>query len=228
MSQDGYTSDDVASLPVPLAVFNHEPLPPNLIANVKKDHSFHLYGTLDIPQLAKSATDFIGSNAKVNHELLEDVIVRFLHQAQDDCKSNAAPADAATITQSCWLRIRMTLPCDDWVEPRWHNDGRMFDCSCSEPRVPHSNPYVRQVRSEKYWRERSEVAARFAGCDEVNVERGQVIRFSWGQDDSPIHSEPDCTSDERVFMSVLFGKKDELRDMCRIREMVYDQVWLYP
>ncbi|RFN54264.1 hypothetical protein FIE12Z_1390 [Fusarium flagelliforme] len=62
--------------------------------------------------------------------------------------------------------------------------------------------------------------------DEPRVEarHDQVIRFTWGRDNSPLHSEPDIVCD-RVFMSVLYGSETEIREMCKIREAefgVYD------
>ncbi|KAM5521815.1 hypothetical protein FOXYSP1_15706 [Fusarium oxysporum f. sp. phaseoli] len=52
----------------------------------------------------------------------------------------------------------------------------------------------------------------FKDTPRVQVGHGQVVRFSWGRDDSPVHSEPDLVSD-RVFMTVLYGSESELRTM---------------
>ncbi|KAF9776142.1 hypothetical protein IL306_005704 [Fusarium sp. DS 682] len=57
----------------------------------------------------------------------------------------------------------------------------------------------------------------FKDTPRVQVGHGQVVRFSWGRDDSPVHSEPDLVSD-RVFMTVLYGSESELRSMCEWRE----------
>ncbi|KAL8364762.1 hypothetical protein RB595_003844 [Gaeumannomyces hyphopodioides] len=55
-----------------------------------------------------------------------------------------------------------------------------------------------------------------AGTDEVALPSPrQVIRFSWGQDDSPVHSEPDWGSSDRVFVTVLFGSEEEIRNISR-------------
>ena len=54
----------------------------------------------------------------------------------------------------------------------------------------------------------------------VRVNDGEVLRFSWGRDDSPVHSEPDLISD-RVFMTVLYGSESELRGMCDWRNAEY-------
>ncbi|KAF5562484.1 hypothetical protein FPHYL_5678 [Fusarium phyllophilum] len=52
----------------------------------------------------------------------------------------------------------------------------------------------------------------FKDTPRVQVAHGQIVRFSWGRDDSPVHSEPDLVSD-RVFMTVLYGSDSELRTM---------------
>ncbi|KAK8103865.1 uncharacterized protein PG998_010898 [Apiospora kogelbergensis] len=73
-------------------------------------------------------------------------------------------------------------------------------------------------------RERAELAEASRGCEEYEVRRGQVIRFSWGQGDSPVHSEPDFGGEDRVFVSVLFGSEEEIREMCRWRQETFGEV----
>ncbi|KAF4960381.1 hypothetical protein FGADI_1028 [Fusarium gaditjirri] len=52
----------------------------------------------------------------------------------------------------------------------------------------------------------------FKETPRVEVGHGQIVRFSWGRDDSPVHSEPDLVSD-RIFMTVLYASDSELRTM---------------
>ncbi|KAH7075317.1 hypothetical protein BKA63DRAFT_295331 [Paraphoma chrysanthemicola] len=54
----------------------------------------------------------------------------------------------------------------------------------------------------------------------VEVGHGEVVRFSWGREDSPVHSEPDLVAD-RVFVTVLYGSESELRSMCEWRNVEY-------
>lgn len=65
------------------------------------------------------------------------------------------------------------------------------------------------------------LAEKLAEYPEAAVKLGQVIRFSWGQPDSPVHSEPDSTSLHRIFVSLLFGSEDEIRNICEIRDEEY-------
>ncbi|SPJ87933.1 uncharacterized protein FTOL_12402 [Fusarium torulosum] len=64
------------------------------------------------------------------------------------------------------------------------------------------------------------LADKFKHTPRVQVGHGEVVRFSWGRDDSPVHSEPDLISD-RVFMTVLYGSELELRRMCEWRNAQY-------
>jgi hypothetical protein len=57
---------------------------------------------------------------------------------------------------------------------------------------------------------------------QLQVKDGEVVRFSWGRKNSPIHSEPDLISD-RVFMTVLYGSEAELRRMCEWRNAKYGE-----
>ncbi|KAF4464115.1 hypothetical protein FALBO_9056 [Fusarium albosuccineum] len=67
---------------------------------------------------------------------------------------------------------------------------------------------------------RQRFATEFKYAPSVQVGHGDVIRFSWGRDDSPVHSEPDLVSD-RVFMTVLYGSESELERMCEWRDEQY-------
>ncbi|CEI61878.1 hypothetical protein FVEN_g2934 [Fusarium venenatum] len=60
----------------------------------------------------------------------------------------------------------------------------------------------------------------FKETPRVQIEHGQIVRFSWGRDNSPLHSEPDIICD-RIFISVLYGSESELRRMCDWREGKY-------
>lgn len=64
---------------------------------------------------------------------------------------------------------------------------------------------------------RAWLAEQFQSETRLHIEDGRIVRFSWGREDSPIHSEPDLVSD-RVFMTVLFGSETEMRAMAKFRE----------
>lgn len=57
---------------------------------------------------------------------------------------------------------------------------------------------------------------------QLPVKDGEIVRFSWGRKDSPVHSEPDLISD-RVFMTVLYGSEAEIRRMCEWRNAKYGE-----
>ncbi|KLO90599.1 uncharacterized protein LW93_11020 [Fusarium fujikuroi] len=69
---------------------------------------------------------------------------------------------------------------------------------------------------------RESLGTAFQNTPRVQVGHGQIVRFSWGRDDSPVHSEPDLVSD-RVFMTVLYGSESELRTMSKWREAPYGE-----
>lgn len=235
-----------ATRPAPLAIFPHEPLHPGVVSSINKDLSGGFYGPFNSHLLATQAATFISSNSDANEELLAQVLRRFLALAWEDCTAGASTSNSMVQeAHSCWLCIRMTLPTDAWAVPRWHTDGRMFDCTCSEPKIPHSkyaftilgpstrvmatNPAVQAVleslsETGQPWNQNDPdpgLAKKLAEYPEAAVELGQVIRFSWGQRDSPVHSEPDSTGRHRVFISLLFGSEKEIRNMCEMRDEEY-------
>ncbi|KAH9896371.1 hypothetical protein F4778DRAFT_265175 [Xylariomycetidae sp. FL2044] len=251
----------------PLAVFPHDPLPPNLITEIHKDQSPGFYGPFNAQELAARAASLIKANSDADEARTAQVMQDFLELAQRDClaqhESEPGSEEPSAATHSCWLCIRMTRPTDEWVLPRWHTDGLMFPCTCgsgsgsgggSPSPPPHAKyaftllgPSTRilatdpEVTSIMHLRTQDEktgrsvsawdfndpdprLVERLKGFPEVEVKQGQVIRFTWGRDDSPVHSEPDMSGADRVFVTVLFGTEEELRGMCGWRREGYG-VW---
>jgi hypothetical protein len=220
-------------------VFDGALLSHGLLTKVNQEDSYGFFGNFDIDTLSKSAATFIAERSNGSVDDLTSTLSTFLSLAYNDCRETANPLDASSIANACWLCIRAFHPTSEFVEPRWHRDGRMFDCSCESPQQPHSKyavallgPSTRILQpgadvdaamSEvDNWHEgQAELARRLAGHPEISVQRRQVIRFSWGQEDSPVHSEPDFSNEDRVFVSVLFGSEQEIRNMCEFRGEVF-------
>jgi hypothetical protein len=210
------------------------------ISRIDKDLTYSYYGPFDMDILGRSATDFIISISDAITDEIDDSMRVFMKLAHRNCQKFHGAVQQEARTHSCWLTIRMTIPTADYVEPRWHRDGCMFECSCPEPKFPHSKyavslsgpstriltpgDYVDSVMTRKSQptnETRSELAVRLLACPELRVESGQVIRFSWGQPDSPVHSEPESSNSHRIFTSLLFGSEDEIREMCEVRAWEY-------
>ena len=85
-------------------------------------------------------------------------------------------------------------------------------------RKPNQDEYYDADEALRLW-----LADAFKDEERLQFKAGEVVRFSWGRDNSPIHSEPDFISD-RVFMTVLYGSEKELRCMCEWREEEYGKL----
>ena len=85
---------------------------------------------------------------------------------------------------------------------------------------PGSSPPPYASYEEAYMASRVWLENKFQNEPRVEARQDHVIRFSWGRDDSPIHSEPDIVCD-RVFMSVLYGSEAEILSMCKIRKATF-------
>jgi len=87
--------------------------------------------------------------------------------------------------------------------------------------IPGTAPTAEDIEkadsSLRHW-----LAAEFKDTSRVRLGDGEVVRFSWGREDSPVHSEPDFVCD-RVFVSVLYGSEPELRRMCEWRSVEYEK-----
>jgi hypothetical protein len=259
--------------PDPLAIFPLvatqplQGLPSKIIPN---DSNYEFYGPFDQTQLAVSASEFILSRSDAtSRQSISAKLNRFLTVAVQDCYKTASSADRSDIIHSCWLTIRAYSATDEFKLPRWHRDGRMFDCTCFERRtIPHSKyaftllgpptlvlpPSAEldeafDTAGRRTWHEddsrnlleasrkeggiqspirlaekkRLFLAERLRNFKPVPLEPSQIIRFSWGQSDSPVHSEPDFSATDRIFVSILFGSEKEIKDMCTFRKAKYNE-----
>lgn len=220
-------------------VFDESLIGSCLLSKLSLPSTYSFYGSFNASALGESGAKFLADRSDGNRDSLAAAFSRFLSMAHADCLATSDLADVPSVGTACWFTIRAFGPTDEYVQPRWHRDGRMFQCTCNaDPAMPHSKyavtilgPATRVLGSSAYvnevmgmdcaWENRSILADKLAGCNLLVVESGQVIRFSWGQDDSPVHSEPDFSGEDRVFVSVLFGSKREIRDMCSIRDEIY-------
>ena len=160
----------------------------------------------------------------------------------DICKSNyvLTKGGEAPLEVAAWLTIRMTFPTHDFDMPRWHRDGRMYEADQvgdinhkyattllgNPTRVLEASELVQEVMSMEhdrdYDRQRKTCAEALAREQPLHIQAREIIRFSWGQDDSPVHSEPEMKSD-RVFLSIVFGSENEIRSLCTFRKQIYKE-----
>jgi hypothetical protein len=214
------------------------------------------FGPVHSPILS-SAAKFIAVHTDASEEPIMKMLESFIDFSEADCVGTAEQK------KCCWFTIRITQPNDSFKVPRWHQDGRMFDCDVEMRGVPRSKyaltllgpptlllsqsqhifETLQQGEKEFFWWRgtgkkvseeevdradeelRGWLAGRFEKEERVKVGEGQVVRFSWGREDSPVHSEPDSDVEGgRVFMTVLFGSEGEVRRMCEFRGEVWGVV----
>ncbi|TGO53555.1 hypothetical protein BCON_0121g00360 [Botryotinia convoluta] len=220
--------------------------------NTNKNIDYNWFGGFDHHKIVTEAASFLSSHTSLSASCISSTFSDFLNIARKYCDEHERCP-----TEACWFTIRLTKPSDVFVMPRWHQDGRMFDCTClhshsehenegssSEPRkekaihskyattllgpctllLPETS-FVRssmiEVASLSHEEERIQLAKRFENEEFASLVVGDIIRFTWGDEDSPVHSEPDISCSDRVFVSLMFGSKEELRKMCKWRDMEF-------
>lgn len=233
--------DTSTQRPHPFAILPMKSMPQyKLPLTVNQEADYNYYGIFNPSHISESASAYIALHTNATQDIIQAQMDHFLSLTANNCLQTGNSLDRDNLTEACWLTVRMWRPTTAWKQPRWHRDGTMFDCTCSTPQMPHSKyafcllgPQTRVLRpsqeldgvfedtirasNEDAETERSLLAERLEGLEEVKLREGEIIRFSWGQGDSPVHSEPDCTGVDRVFVSVLFGSEREIGDMCRFR-----------
>ncbi|KAF7929680.1 hypothetical protein BELL_0055g00140 [Botrytis elliptica] len=186
---------------------------------------YHYYGVTSPDVIVAEATKFISDNSSVFRWSVKKTLAKFLaltiQDSKDDCQVNP---------EAVWFVVRMTQKSDEFVIPRWHRDGRMIECTNANHAlhcryattllgpttlVLQETELVTQAM-KKHVGKRKETANALAGETPLEITRGQIIRFSWGQEDSPVHSEPDLVA-ERVFISCIYGSISEIKDITATR-----------
>jgi hypothetical protein len=187
----------------------------------------------------REAAQFYVKNSDANLEDIERTLSEFLEITKADYLQDKGIKEipgTAPVSVSAWLVIRMTTPTLDYtLMPRWHRDGRMYGSDTegavnskyamtllgNPTKLLAESDFVRDVlEGWEYERRRAEYAKKLSTEPLIEVASGEIVKFTWGRKDSPVHSEPDMNSD-RVFVSVLYGSEREIRNMCEIRERPY-------
>lgn len=139
-----------------------------------------------------------------------------------------------------WMAARKSAQGEENQSERRPDAGEEDPSDAATPPTPHSkyatvllgpptrllkpSEIVKAEMTRRPERPRKELTTALKECEEEDVAgagKGAVVRFSWGEEDSPCHSEPDCTDHHRIFTSILFGSEEEIKFMTRMRKEVY-------
>ncbi|KAM3076395.1 hypothetical protein ACMFMG_007214 [Clarireedia jacksonii] len=211
------------ALPSPLSLITPL-LDPIKITKVYKEDEYSYYGPMPSDLMIQEASVFVSNNSDAIKLHVESILREFIRLTREDCKS-----ECKIEPKACWFTVRMFKPNDEYTTPRWHRDGRMTDCT-SASHLLHCKyatvllgaptlvlPETKTVATiDNRPIRRKENAKLLSSEVPVRLVDGQIIRFSWGRNDSPVHSEPNMISD-RIFLSVLYGSESEMRDMVELR-----------
>ena len=161
------------------------------------------------------ASGLVSQNSDAAKSAVERTIREFIRLSGEDYiekkgLSTSASLNDPIVPAAAWLCIRMTTPTREYTSiPRWHRDSRMFDSDHegdinwkyattllgNSTRLLTESELVKRVMSERgHDRRRLEYAKELASEPLLDVRNGQIIRFTWGQGDSPVHSEPDTST----------------------------------
>ena len=108
----------------------------------------------------------------------------------------------------------LMLPASTHIFDTIANSRRFFSWRGTEQTLTREE--ITQAGDEQ----RQYLAEQYKNEKRIELRKNQVVRFSWGRDDSPVHSEPDFVCD-RVFITVLYGSVPEMHRMCELRGEEY-------
>jgi hypothetical protein len=225
--------ESIANIPVsPFAVLAAVPSQAR-ITKVNTEIDYNHYGCAPTSKIIHGAAIFVSQHSDAELLEIEQTLQDFVRITLEDFRHSKCSVEQPT---GAWFTIRITKY-EESTAPRWHRDGRMF--SCNEPGEIHSKYAVTLLGNTTHVLAESSLVTEVIGkfepdSHELRVQRavklvgeplipidlGQIIRFTWGQKDSPVHSEPDRKGD-RIFMSILYGTRSEMKNMCKLRNEDY-------
>lgn len=153
---------------------------------------------------------WVSSRTAADPTMLDDIILNFIYLTHQDCPAQESQKTCALMyimlykpngnpllgNGEGWHRDPPPWPCDGHVPTRYAitllgDATKILDPEAGQ--VPELGRVMPRL---------------FAG--ERSAEMGQVIRFTMGRMDSPVHAVPAITKD-RVFMNVVYGSEAEVR-----------------
>ena len=220
----------------PLNVF---PAPPSFatpFTSVTKTSFYNFYGS-PAAFLADPSTALTFCREHTHGDLaaFAALLASFIRTAHADSLGVADQKAHCHITLWTWK----TQPAG-FGTPAWHRDYALYPLRAETMPFPRSKycvtllgqptrfllntPQICETATKAYGEDLrfDEMAVRFneAGFGQAamaGVSVGQIARFTWGRDDSPVHAEPVIDRD-RVFASVIFGNEEEIRGLADWRE----------
>jgi hypothetical protein len=185
-----------------------------------------------------SALSFFAENTKVDVAALKIFLEDFIDLSFNDCMGEDSQKSSCHVALWTWKN-----QLNGFGTPAWHRDGPLHPLKVDtfpftrskyavtllgQPtRFLVNTQHVIEVTSKAYDNDLryDDMASLFTneGFDTAELEKvelGQIVRFTWGQPDSIVHAEPVITED-RVFLSVIFGNDGEIRGLADWRDEAY-------
>ncbi|KAJ8067370.1 hypothetical protein OCU04_004721 [Sclerotinia nivalis] len=222
-----YSNETQASPPLPFAFAILKPLLKRTkIKNIRIDkHEYHFYGATSPEVIASEAAKFICGNSHASKSSIKRILKQFLAITSQDSQDNCHVSPEAI-----WFLVNMTKKSEDFNTARWHRDGRMIECTDANHLLhcryantlagpttlvlQETDMVSKAMRT--YVGNRRKISEVLASEEPLKLSPNQIIRFSWGEEDSPVHSEPDLITD-RVFISCIYGTIGEIQDIAATR-----------
>jgi hypothetical protein len=226
----------------PLNIFPIAPDFQSPFTSITKTSFSNFYGSVRFfHRDPSSALLFFANNADVDISALTSVINGFVDLTLNDCIGEDSQKSSCHVSFWTWK----SQP-NGFGTPAWHRDGPLHPIKVDtfpfarskyavtllgQPtRFLVNSPHIVKVASKAYDDDLryDEMASLFStnGFDNAALEKvdtGQVVRFSWGQPDGIVHAEPIITED-RVFLSIIYGNDEEIRGLAYWRDEAYIDV----
>ncbi len=170
--------------------------------------SLHYVGRYTQDLLHKVANQLPANDP--NRDVVWEGLRRFLVQIYDGVDGIDHSA--------CYVNVCLQTPTTQYQTPTWHKDGWMFAPNTLSFKYVAAicGPPTRFLVNPDNILDELPIV-----CGEYVIDNRQVMGFTCGMPDSPIHSSPNITSD-RIFVSLVPGSLGQLRKLAELRGLPVD------
>jgi len=213
VQQENYIQSDNTDLPYiePLVFFPSAPFTSPIQSVITQGFRVYAFaGNVSTLLSINEPSTWLSNRTVVDAAMLDDIILNFVYLTHQDCPAQESQKTSALMyimlykpngnpllgNGEGWHRDPPPWPCDGHVPTRYAIT-LLGDCTKILDPEAGQVPELGRVMPRLFARERS-------------AELGQVIRFTMGRMDSPVHAVPAITKD-RVFMNVVYGSEAEVR-----------------
>ncbi|KAF2426593.1 hypothetical protein EJ08DRAFT_699889 [Tothia fuscella] len=230
----------------PIEILPHPLFLTSPLSEVQEPKEYKYFGNLDTLFAKTDAAEIVASNSDGEFTVIKKVIDEFLHITHDHCSGNP-DQESSVYIQIRMTKPTQNWRIPRWhhdgryfkPDPSCTEGGKYVTTLLGPPTLflkPSSTLSSYALRDNEEWKNaqresgneklRKIVDDALKEEERVHVPFGSIVWFAnmWkgtADGSAAVHSEPDMSDSDRVFVTVMYGSEVEIGDLCHSWEVEY-------